>query len=112
MFPSLIGFLKERLSTEAVMLGALQCLPAAIAAAISIQYINLPPIKLPKTFVSFGKTSSFITVKLSLAFFDIFFYKDNDDVSMCRFAFNRHIGTFYFLLSTLEFADMLSFDDT
>ena len=69
MFPSLMGFLKLKLSTEAVMLGRLQCLPAAIPDAISIQYMSLPPIKLPKVLVSFGRTSSFITIKLSLAFF-------------------------------------------
>ena len=78
--PNLMGFLNDKLSTEAVILGALQCLPAEMAAAISIQYINLPPIKLPKTLVSLGKTNSVIIVKLSFAFFDsnsicVFFVK-------------------------------------
>ena len=67
--PSLIGVLKLRLSTLAVILGKLQCFPAAMPAAISIQYISLPPIKFPKVLVSFGSTISFIIIKLSLAFF-------------------------------------------
>jgi hypothetical protein len=66
----LIGLSKEILSTEAVTTGALQCFWAAIAAAISIQYINLPPIKFPKTFVSFGRTISVIIVRLSEDFLD------------------------------------------
>jgi len=55
------GFSNEILSTEAVTVGEAQCLSAASAAAISIQYISLPPIRLPKTFVSLGNTSSVIT---------------------------------------------------
>src|ERR1700748_279062 len=68
-FPSLIGFSKEILSTEAVTTGALQCLPAARAAAMSIQYMRRPPIRLPKTLVSLGNTSSVITIEDSLAVF-------------------------------------------
>src|ERR1700744_848384 len=64
--PSLIGFSKEILSTEAVTTGALQCLPAARAAAISIQYMRRPPIRLPKTLVSLGNTNSVITMRDSL----------------------------------------------
>src|ERR1700722_2161448 len=60
--PSLMGFSNEILSTEAVTTGALQCFPAARAAAISIQYINLPPMRLPCTFVSLGKTSSVMMI--------------------------------------------------
>src|ERR1700754_5059372 len=56
--PSLMGFSKEILSTDAVTTGAPQCFIAASAAAISIQYINRPPIRLPKVFVSLGRTSS------------------------------------------------------
>ncbi len=66
-------FWNEILSTDAVTTGALECFWAAIAAAISIQYINRPPIKLPKVFVSFGKTISVIIVKLSMAFFPLIF---------------------------------------
>src|SRR5579859_860433 len=68
-FPSLMGFSKEMLSTEAVTTGALQCLPAARAAAISIQYMRRPPMRLPKTLVSFGKTSSVMMIWDSLAVF-------------------------------------------
>src|SRR6185312_2247238 len=70
-FPSLMGFVNEILSTEAVTTGALQCLLPASAAAISIQYINLPPIKFSNKLVSFGNTSSVITTKLSDGFFTI-----------------------------------------
>src|SRR6476619_3735907 len=66
--PNLIGVLKLMLSTLAVILAELQCLLDVIAAAISIQYIRRPPMRLPYTFVSFGSTISFITVKLSIAF--------------------------------------------
>src|SRR5215510_3329609 len=65
VLPSLIGLSKEMLSTEAVTTGALQCFCADIAAAISIQYINLPPIRFPYTLVSFGRTISVIIVLLS-----------------------------------------------
>src|SRR5678809_801406 len=65
VFPSFTGLSKEILSTDAVTTGALQCFCAEIAAAMSIQYINLPPIKLPYTFVSFGRTISVIIVLLS-----------------------------------------------
>src|SRR6476469_8164549 len=65
VLPSFIGFSKEILSTEAVTTGALQWRCAAMAAAISIQYISRPPISLPKTLVSFGKTISVIIVTLS-----------------------------------------------
>ena len=58
-----LEFLNEQLTAE------LTRLRAAIAAQISIQYINLPPIRLPKTLVSLGSTSSFMIVKLSEAFF-------------------------------------------
>jgi hypothetical protein len=63
-----MGFSKDMLSTDAVTTGALQCFCADIAAAMSIQYINRPPIKLPKTFVSLGRTISVIMVKLSKDF--------------------------------------------
>src|SRR5579862_3114267 len=72
-FPSLIGFSNEILSTDAVTTGALQCRPAANAAAISIQYINLPPIRSPWTFVSFGSTNSVIIVCDSFAVFGLRF---------------------------------------
>src|SRR3954467_8652914 len=78
--PNLIGVLKLMLSTLAVMLAELQCLVDAIAAAISIQYISRPPIRLPKTLVSLGNTISFITVKLSIAFLlsiTLIYSKDN-----------------------------------
>src|SRR6476661_98901 len=65
VFPSLMGFSKEILSTDAVTTGALQCFCAAMAAAISIQYIKRPPIKLPNTLVSLGSTISVIMVTLS-----------------------------------------------
>src|ERR1700754_1717873 len=68
-FPNLIGFSKEMLSTEAVTTGALQCFPAESAAAISIQYMSRPPIRLPNTLVSLGSTSSVITISDSLAVF-------------------------------------------
>src|ERR1700759_5004711 len=68
-FPSLIGFSKEILSTDAVTTGALQCLDAARAAAISIQYIRRPPIRLPNRLVSLGRTSSVIMMRDSLAVF-------------------------------------------
>src|ERR1700761_8285572 len=67
--PSLMGFSKEILSTEAVTTGALQCLPAARAAAMSIQYIRRPPLRLPNTLVSFGRTSSVMIMRDSLAVF-------------------------------------------
>src|SRR5690606_9733359 len=66
--PSLIERLKETLSTDTVTTGLLQCFCAAIAEQISIQYNNLPPIKLPKVLVSLGRTSSFISVYDSFAF--------------------------------------------
>src|ERR1044071_3656477 len=66
--PSLMGFSKEILSTEAVTTGAPQCFIAASAEAISIQYINLPPIRFPNVFVSFGNTNSVIITNDSLAF--------------------------------------------
>src|SRR5450756_1366835 len=66
-FPILIGFSKDILSTEAVTTGALQCLPADRAAAISIQYIRRPPIRLPYTLVSLGRTSSVMIIRDSLA---------------------------------------------
>src|ERR1700732_3011559 len=68
-FPSLIGLSKEILSTEAVTTGELQCLPAERAAAISIQYIRRPPIRLPWTLVSLGKTNSVMTMVDSIAVF-------------------------------------------
>src|SRR6218665_1793393 len=68
-FSSLIGFSNEILSTEAVTTGALQCFCADNAAAISIQYINLPPIRLPNTLVSLGSTNSVMIVMLCDAFF-------------------------------------------
>src|SRR5579863_7420488 len=67
--PSLMGFSNEILSTEAVTTGALQCFPADSAAAISIQYISRPPIRLPKTFVSLGRTSSVMMIWDSCAVF-------------------------------------------
>src|SRR5580704_17097755 len=67
--PSLMGFSKEILSTEAVTTGELQCLPAARAAAISIQYMRRPPIRLPNTLVSLGRTSSVIMISDSFAVF-------------------------------------------
>src|SRR6185312_2548797 len=57
-----MGFSKEILSTEAVTTIPPQCFVAHRAAAISIQYINLPPIRLPNTLVSFGSTSSVIMI--------------------------------------------------
>src|SRR5262245_16608393 len=63
--PSLTGFSNEILSTDAVTAGALQCLCAVRAAAMSIQYMSRPPIKFPNTFVSLGKTNSVIMVTLS-----------------------------------------------
>ncbi len=63
-----MGDLKLKLSTEAVIQAELQCLAAAKYAAISIQYINLPPIKSPKVLVSLGKTNSFMVVNESFAF--------------------------------------------
>ena len=54
---------------EAVTTGALQCFWDASAAAISIQYINLPPIRLPNTFVSLGSTISVMIIKLPDDFF-------------------------------------------
>src|SRR6185503_17408249 len=76
--PNLIGASKEILSTEAVTTGAPQCFIAESAAAISIQYINLPPIKFPKVLVSFGKTNSVMITWLSATFFGSikYFYKD------------------------------------
>ena len=53
-----IGLLKLTLFTDAVTEVLFECLCAAIAAIISIQYINLPPIKLSKLLVSFGRTIS------------------------------------------------------
>src|SRR6516164_4767450 len=70
--PSLIGFSKEILSTEAVTTGALQCLPADSAAAISIQYMRRPPMRLPKTFVSLGRTISVMMIRDSFAVFALF----------------------------------------
>src|ERR1700742_1136470 len=67
--PNLIGFSKEILSTDAVTTGALQCLLAARAEAISIQYMRRPPIRFPNTLVSFGNTNSVITMRDSLAVF-------------------------------------------
>src|SRR5688572_33215119 len=64
-----MGASKEILSTEAVTTGAAQCFIAASAAAISIQYINRPPIRFPKVLVSLGNTNSVITTRLSAAFF-------------------------------------------
>src|SRR5688500_11217282 len=69
VLPSLMGFSKEMLSTEAVTTGALQCLVAEMAAAISIQYINRPPIRLPNTLVSLGSTISVIMIFDSAAVF-------------------------------------------
>ncbi|MNL37563.1 hypothetical protein D3C87_1597160 [compost metagenome] len=63
--PNLIGCLKETLSTEAVTTIRLQCFCAEIAAAMSIQCNNLPPIKLLRVLVSLGNTSSFMMVKES-----------------------------------------------
>jgi hypothetical protein len=65
VLPNLMGFSKEMLSTDAVTTGAWQCLCAAMAAAISIQYISLPPIRFPNTLVSLGSTISVIMVILS-----------------------------------------------
>src|SRR6185312_10640545 len=67
-FPSLIGLVKEILSTDAVTTGAPQCLLPESAAAMSIQYISRPPIKLSNRLVSLGKTNSVITIKLSEGF--------------------------------------------
>src|ERR1700748_2128262 len=67
--PSLIGFSKEILSTEAVTTGALQCFPAERAAAISIQYMSRPPISFPNTFVSLGRTNSVMMMRDSFAVF-------------------------------------------
>src|SRR5258706_15454697 len=79
-FPNLIGLVNEILSTEAVTTGELQCFAADNAAAISIQYINRPPIKLPNVLVSLGSTISVIMIRLSAAFLNsinIFFcFKD------------------------------------
>ena len=42
-----MGVLKLILSTDAVMAPELQCLAAERYAAMSIQYMSLPPIKSP-----------------------------------------------------------------
>src|SRR5262245_4981159 len=62
-----MGFSNEILSTDAVTTGVLQCFIAARAAAISIQYINRPPIKLPNILVSLGNTNSVMVTTDSLA---------------------------------------------
>src|ERR1700733_14372013 len=67
--PSLMGCLKETLSTDAVTTIRLQCFWADMAAAISIQCKRRPPIKLCSVLVSLGNTSSFITVCDSLGVF-------------------------------------------
>src|ERR1700743_1732346 len=64
-----MGFSKEILSTEAVTTGALQCLPAERAAAISIQYMSRPPIRFPNTLVSLGRTNSVMMMRDSFAVF-------------------------------------------
>jgi hypothetical protein len=69
--PNLTGFSKEILSAEAVTTGQLQCFIDAIAAAISIQCINLPPIKFPRVLVSFGKMSSLMVVSVSFGCFAV-----------------------------------------
>src|ERR1035438_1738943 len=69
--PSLIGLVKEILSTEAVTTAALQCLVPETAAATSLQYIRRPPMRLPKVLVSLGNTNSVITTRLSEGFFEI-----------------------------------------
>lgn len=58
--PSLMGVLKLKLSTEAVIPGKLECLPAAMPAAISIQYINRPPIRFPKVLVELLHTATLV----------------------------------------------------
>ena len=63
MLPLGIGLLKLTLFTDAVTDVLLQCLCAVIAAIISIQYNNLPPIRLSKLLVSFGST---ISVRMAL----------------------------------------------
>src|SRR5271156_1035866 len=67
--PSFMGLLNDTLSTEAVTTGQLQCFWEAIAAAMSIQCISLPPIRLPSVLVSFGKTNSDIITKVSFGCF-------------------------------------------
>lgn len=64
-----MGCLNETLSTDAVTTMRLQCFCAEIAAAMSIQCNNRPPIKLFKVLVSFGNTSSFMIVNDSLGIF-------------------------------------------
>ena len=65
-FPSWMGLEKDILSTDAVTTILLECLCAAIADTISIQCINLPPIKLFKVLVSLGNTISVIVTNDSL----------------------------------------------
>ena len=57
-----IGLLKLTLLTDAVTEVLFECLCAATAAIVSIQYNSLPPIKLSKLLVSFGST---ISVKIA-----------------------------------------------
>src|SRR5258706_11824710 len=88
--PSLIGASKEILSTEAVTTGTAQCFMADSAAAISIQYIRRPPIRLPCVLVSLGNTSSVIMIKLPAGFFASMDKKfkqrySNKNKTLCRY---------------------------
>jgi hypothetical protein len=67
--PSLMGFLKDTLSTDAVTTILLVCFCAEIAEAISIQCINRPPIKLFSVLVSLGSTNSVMVTRDSLGDF-------------------------------------------
>src|SRR5262245_20895953 len=111
VLPSLIGLSKEMLSTEAVTTGALQCFCAAIAAAMSIQYINLPPIRFPYTFVSFGRTISVIIVLLSEDFLGsiaLFFPKVRAGAELRR-SLRELIGIIVYCLLTITFATLNKF---
>src|SRR5690606_30985617 len=61
---SLIPLRNSTLSTETVTTNLLQWRCAAMAEQISIHINNLPPIRLPSVFESFGITSSFIRTRL------------------------------------------------
>ena len=79
ILPLGIGCSKETLFTEAVTHVLCACLFAVIAAVISIQCNNLPPIRLFKLFVSLGNT---ISVKFALDCFGVFAcYFDSGAVS-------------------------------
>jgi len=67
--PNLIALLNDTLLTAAVTTTRRQCRCADMAAVMSIQLSNWPPIRLPRVLVSLGRIIFALDANVSLANF-------------------------------------------